>query len=493
MTQPGARCAAILFAVAVLPVSLCAGSDTPVATEPASRPSAVPSAPPSTQPSTTAGSAQAKPLISFGSVTIPIELPTLSGTLVDQFAFTFHGQATSITQGHGDFPAKYSGPHSQTDDSDVETSWTGTLFTGIRLMPGTEIYFNPEVDAGSGIGHVLGIGDFPNGEISHVTTPDPSPQVARLFLRQTFGFGGEQEDIPDGQNQIAEKQDINRLTVTVGKYASSDIFDNNTYAHDARAQFMNLGLIDNTAWDYPADTRGYIEGLSLELNGHDSTVRYGIFREPKRANGEQLDDRWDRAFGQVVEYEQRFTLFGHPGAIRPMGYLNFANMGSYREALDDMPVDPNVIATRSYSHKKYGVGVSAEQEITSDLGIFARLGWANGQSEEWAFTEVDRMASLGLSLKGASWGRPDDVVGLGGVIAGLGKDHRDYLAAGGIGGFLGDGRLSYAPEQVVEIYYLVGLTKNIFLTGDYQFIDHPGFNSDRGPISVGSFRFHFEF
>jgi high affinity Mn2+ porin len=176
-----------------------------------------------------------------------------------------------------------------------------------------------------------------------------------------------------------------------------------------------------------------------------------------------------------------------------MGFINFAHMGSYREAIERMPVDPRVTSTRSYSHPKYGLGVSAEQEIASDLGIFARAGWSNGQSEEWAFTEVDRSASLGLSLKGASWGRSTDIFGLGGVISGLSKDHRDYLAAGGLGGFLGDGRLNYAPEQILETFYMVGLTKNMFLTFDYQFVNHPGFNADRGPISIGAFRFHFEF
>jgi high affinity Mn2+ porin len=439
----------------------------------------------STQPSTTSTAPTAPPILP--------EIPSLSGVLFNRFPYSLHGQATSVTQGHGDFPAKYSGAHSQTSNNDVETSWTGTLFTGIRVTNGTEIYCDPEVAAGRGIGHVLGIGDFPNGEITRVTSPEPSPYVARLYLQQTFGFGGPQEDIPDGQNQIAGKKDISRLTVTVGKFAASDIFDNNAYAHDPRSQFLNLGLVDDTAWDYPANTRGYTDGLTLELNSANSTLRYGIFREPKVSNGTQLDNRWDRAYGQALEYEQRFTLNGHPGAIRPMGYINFAHMGSYHEAIEQMPVDPDVTTTRSYSNPKYGFGVSAEQELTSDLGVFGRLGWANGQSEEWAFTEVDRMGSLGLSLKGTSWSRPDDTVGLAGVIAGLAKDHRDYLAAGGLGGFLGDGKLSYAPEQVLEVYYLATVTRNIFLTVDYQFVDHPGFNSDRGPISIGAFRFHFEF
>jgi high affinity Mn2+ porin len=168
-------------------------------------------------------------------------------------------------------------------------------------------------------------------------------------------------------------------------------------------------------------------------------------------------------------------------------------MGDYRDALIASPVDPDVTKFRGYSHPKYGFGVSAEQSLTDNLALFGRAGWNNGQSESWAFTEVDRTLSLGLSLKGASWNRPNDVLGLAGIMSGLSQDHRDYLAAGGLGFELGDGALRYAPEEVIETYYLVTVTKNLFLSGDYQFIDHPGYNADRGPVSVGGVRVHIEF
>jgi high affinity Mn2+ porin len=434
-----------------------------------------------------------RPLISFSTVVIPIELPSLSGRLVDQFQYSFHGQATITPFFHGDFPSGYQGPHSFSSNYESATAYTGTVFAGIRVLPGTEIYFNPEVTAGRGLSGVLGLGDPPNSDSRSVATPDPAPDVARLFLRQTFGFGGEQEDIVDGPNLIAGKQDINRLTVTVGKYAASDIFDNNAYAHDGRSQFMNWGLSDDNAWDYAADAEGYTDGLTLELNQKFNTIRYGIFRPPALANRGQLDTHYDRAFCQVVEYEQRYTLGGQAGAIRPMFFFNYAHMGDYRQAIVADPTDPDVTDFRSYSHPKYGFSVSAEQAITADLGIFGRAGWNNGQSESWSYTEVDRGISLGLSLKGARWNRPSDTVGLAGVMSGLSKDHRDYLAAGGLGFELGDGRLNYAPEEVIETYYSVVLTKNLFLAADYQFIDHPGYNADRGPVSIGGLRVHFEF
>jgi high affinity Mn2+ porin len=435
------------------------------------------------------------PAVAFATTQVSFEIPTLSGTLIDRFQYTFHGQATSTTQYHGDFPSPYQGPLSFTDAHEVETSYTGTLFMGMAVRPGTEIYFNPEVSAGSGLSGVDGLGDPPNGETPRVSTPEASETVARLFLRQTFGFGGPQEDVSDGVNQIAHKQDISRLVVTVGKYAVNDILDNNTYAHDPRSQFTNWSLWEDTAWDYPADTKGYTDALSLELNQQNWTLRYNIARPPSTANGGQLDTHWTRAFDQTVEFEQRYHLGDHPGAIRPMGYINYAHMGDYRDAIDAAAAGgyPDVTATRSYSHPKYGVGCNFEQEITTDIGIFGRAGWNNGQSETWAFTEVDRTASLGVSVKGTLWNRPGDVFGLGGVISALSQDHRDYLAAGGLGFALGDRRLNYAPEEVLETYYFIPVTKNLFLTFDYQFIDHPGYNADRGPVSIAGFRAHVEF
>jgi high affinity Mn2+ porin len=444
-----------------------------------------------------------QPLIAFSTFTIPIELPSLSGRLFDQFQYSFHGQTTIIPQFKGDFPSAYQGPNSFTSTKEIETSYTGTLFMGVRIYPGTEIYFDPEISAGTGLSGVVGLGDPPNGETPRISTADPSPTVARFYLHQVFGFGGEQEDITDAANTIAGKVDVNRLTVTVGKFAANDVFDNNTYAHDPRSQFMNWGLWEDTAWDYAANTKGYTDGLTLEWNQKYSTLRYGIFRPPENANGGQLDPHWNRAFDQVLEFEQRYTIASQPGVIRPMFYFNYAHMGDYRNAIDASstvaasidasPGAPNVISTRSYDHPKYGLGANFEQSLTSELALFGRAGWNNGQSESFAFTEVDRTVSLGLSLKGNRWNRPNDVIGVAGLMSGLSKDHRDYLAAGGLGFELGDGRLNYAPEEVIEAYYQLVVTKNFFLTADYQFIDHPGYNADRGPVSVGAARIHFEF
>ena len=439
-------------------------------------------APPSTQP-----------LLGFTTRTVPIELPSLSGRLPGEFAYSFHGQTTIIPQFHGDFASPYQGSQSFEPNKELATSYTGTLFMGVRLRPGTEVYFNPEVSAGLGLSTVLGLGNPPNGDVPRLPNTDPLAYVARLYLHQSLGFGGEQDEVADGANVIAGRQDVNRLIVTVGQLAANDIFDGNLYAHDPRSQFMNWGLWENTAWDYAGDIQGYSQGLALELNSKAHTLRYGIFRPPQNANGGRFDTHWNRAFDQVAEYEQRYNIAGLAGAVRPMIYINYSHMGDYRQAVLASPIEPNIIAYRSYSHPKYGAGINFQQCLTHGLSIFGRAGWNNGQSESFAFTEVDRMLSLGLSLRGGTWERPDDVIGIGGVLSGLGKDHRDYLAAGGLGLQLGDGRLSYAPEEVIEAYYQMVLTRNLFLSADYQFLNHPGFNADRGPVSIGAARVHLEF
>jgi high affinity Mn2+ porin len=293
-------------------------------------------------------------------------------------------------------------------------------------------------------------------------------------------------------NQVAGTRDIDRITFLIGKMAFTDIMDNNKYSHDPRTQLMNWSMMNNGAWDYPADVRGYDYGMAVDFNQKNWALRYGIFGEPDVANGESIDDHVLKAHGQALEWEGRWKVNGHPGAIRLMSYLNQAHMGDYREALQEMPVDPNVTLTREW-RVKYGFGANLEQELTKDLGLWARLGWNDGQTETWAFTAIDDTAAIGLLLKGTQWHRPEDEVGLGLVINGLSAAHREYLAAGGLDFIIGDGRLNYAPEEILETYYNLELSKSATFTGDFQFVNNPAYNEDRGPVAIASLRVHFEF
>lgn len=410
--------------------------------------------------------------------------------------FSVHAQGTVISQKHDIFPAPYTGPFDVPPHEGWKTSITGTLFLGARLPWKTgEFYLNPEVSGGEGFGGVKGIAGFPNGEISRVGTPEPEPYIARAFFRQDFGLGGEREHIDSGQNQLAGFRDVSRVTLTFGKMAATDTFDNNSYSHDPRSQFMNWALMDNGAWDYPADTRGYTYGGSIELIQPMWAVRYGAFAMPREANGSTIDWNVPKAMGHVFEFEPHWSINEQTGAARFMAYLNTAHMGNYQEAIEHPGPNgvPDITLTRTYD-VKYGFGVSAEQAITKELGIWGRIGWNDGHTESFCFTEIDRTGSFGISLKGSRWHRPNDVVGAAFAINGVSKSHRDYLGAGGHGFIIGDGRLPhYAPEEDFEGYYLLNLFEHVFVTVDGQIIDHPAYNADRGPILIAGVRVHVEF
>jgi high affinity Mn2+ porin len=409
----------------------------------------------------------------------------------------YYGQTTVITQHNDSFHSPYQGPNSFLSQEETATSATATLMLGGKLWKGGELYFDPEIACGRGLSDVFGMPAFPNGDITRVGRLEPTPYVARLYASQTIGFGGETENIAAGPNQLAVTKDISRFTFTVGKFALTDFFDNNAYAHDPRSQFMNWALMYNAAWDYAADVRGYTLGGVCELNQKDWALRYGITAEPLVANGSDYDMDFGVAHGQQVELEERYKINDRPGKLRLMTYWNRANMGNYRESIAQglaAGTTPDITASRNYEHVKYGFLVNIEQEINDDLGAFCRLGWDDGQSETWAFTECDRTAACGILLKGASWHRPQDQIGLGIVIDGISSSHAAYLAAGGLGYELGDGKLNYNPEMVLETYYRFELKKDaIWVTPDFQFIADPGYNADRGPVEVFGLRVHAEF
>ncbi|HEY0455493.1 MAG TPA: carbohydrate porin [Verrucomicrobiae bacterium] len=376
--------------------------------------------------------------------------------------------------------------------NEVKETVSLDLYAGVRLWHGAEFHVDGLMWQGFGLSATHGAEAFPNGEAFRVGTKVPNVTFARAFIQQTIGLGGEQEVMEDDALQLPRKEDVSRLTLTLGKMSAKDIFDNNTYANDPRSQFMSWSLMANAAWDYPADALGYITGFAAELNQPTWALRAGLFQMPRSANGVALDPNYLDAWGLIGEFERRFAICEHPGAIGFMAYLNRAHMGSYQESLDAPARPVDIQATRKYRYK-FGFGLNAEQEITKHLGAFFRLGWSDGQNEAWAFNDVDRAASFGLSLKGAMWRRPNDTVGLAGVINAASTVHQEFFAVGGVGILAGDGKLSYGLEKSMETYYDFELCKHAHATLDYQFITNPAFNRDRGPISVISARLHWSF
>jgi len=406
---------------------------------------------------------------------------------------SLHWQLTYNLLGHGAFPSPYEGANSFQSRKETRGSLSTTLFAGHRLWKGAEGYFDLEAMAGGGLSRVNGLLSPPNGESYRLSSSSLKGYVARAYLRQIWSFGGRREGVEDAQNQIAGWIPSRRLVLTAGKFSVTDFFDRNRYAGDPRTQFNNWSLWANTAWDYPADTRGYTWGLVLELAWDQWAVRLGSFMEPAEANGMSLDHRISHAHGDAIELEHRQRLAGRDGAIRFLLYENHARMGSYREALLRDPTSPDVTATRRAGRTKWGLGLNLEQAISQHAGLFMRAGWNNGKTETWAFTEVDRTISVGLSVDGTRWGRPADQAGIGCAVNGLSGDHRAYLAAGGLGFELGDGRLTYAPERVVDTYYSWAFSPHFALSVEVQRYTNPGANVSRGPVTVYGLRLHSEF
>jgi high affinity Mn2+ porin len=410
----------------------------------------------------------------------------------DAGAWSVHGQTTLVEEWHYGFPSPYQGRESLQGGEEDKHTLSATLFVGRGLWKGAEIYVDPEVTQGNGLSGTQGIAGFPNGEATHASGNSPSYDTARLFFRQTIGLGGETEKIEDDENQIACTQDIDRVVLTAGKFAATDVFDDNAYSHDPRTQFLNTAIMDSGAWDFPADTKGYTDGFTAELNRKTWAAHFGSFMEPAEANGSVLDKHILKAWGQILQWDWRYSLGSRAGTLRSFFFLNRADMGSYAKATDGPAAVVSVAQTRTYRFKE-GWGISWDQELAPNLGAFGRLSWNDGRTETWAFTEIDSSAAAGLSLKGAAWGRADDTLGLAEVVDGLSPQHRRYLAAGGYDFSIGDGRLDYSTEDITECYYAWQPVPWFSLSSDFQFVANPAYNRSRGPVSVFGIRAHCAF
>ena len=406
-----------------------------------------------------------------------------------------HAQTTFLPQGYPAFRSPYAGTNSLPGGGQLQETWTTTAFLGVRLWRGAEFYFNPELAEGFGLNGTLGIAGFPNGEAQKAGAAFPKIRPQRYYIKQTFGLGGEQEDVADGPNQLAGKRDIDRVTLIVGRFAVGDFFDNNAYAHDPRADFMNWALWESAAYDFPADLPGYTRGAVVELNRKDWAVRAAVIEVPSAPNSDVLTFKTG---GTIVEFEERHTIFDQPGKLRLGAFGNQGHTGNYRDALAIVAADPTldinaVMTSIQHTNPKYGFYANLEQQIARDVGLFARASWNDGQNQILSFTDIDRSLAGGVSIKGSYWGRPNDTIGIGGAVNGLSAAHRDFLAAGGIGLLIGDGQLNYGTERILEVYYAYSISKNLTFTADYQLITNPAYNADRGPVSIFSGRLHREF
>lgn len=409
-------------------------------------------------------------------------------------AWNVHGQFTFIEQGYPAFRSPYEGANSLSGANQAKNTVSSTAFIGVRPWDGTEIYINPEITQGFGLSDTLGVAGFPNTEAQKAAFPMPRFDMARVYVQQTFGLGGEQETIEDGPNQIAGAKDISRVTITAGRFAVTDFFDNNAYANDGRTQFLNWQLFCCGAYDWTMDQVSYTWGAMAELNQKIWAFRAGYFLVPVVSNVDEYDMNFPD--GEYIgELELRYSLFSEPGKLRLMAWANRANMGSYAAALAEpvtLATYPDITLVRQI-RTNYGFNANLEQAITDNLGVFARASWSPGLDEIIAWTDCDESLSVGAQIKGTSWGRPDDKIGVASVIDGLSSEARAYFAAGGLGVLIGDGALDYRPEKILETYYSYSLNRWSSLTFDYQFVDDPAYNADRGPVHIFAGRYHAEF
>jgi high affinity Mn2+ porin len=408
--------------------------------------------------------------------------------------FALHGQATYGEQWTDGFHAPYAGTNSLSPQSSRETTDV-TLFLGAKLWKGAQAWVTPEIDQGFGLDGTLGVAGFPSGLAYKVGAHAPYFRLPRAFVRQTINAGGSIESVEGLADQLAGSRSSDRWVITLGKFSVTDIFDTNQYAHDPRADFLNWAVVDTGTFDYAADSWGYTVGCAVERYIGAWTFRAGVFDLSDVPNSEALEHGFHE-FQLDGEIERRYQLFGHTGRVLVTAFDSRGRMALLEDAIDRALATgtiPDPAAVREYRSRP-GIGVSLEQPITSDLGVFARAGKGDGNVEVYEFTDIDRSVALGASLRGTRWQRPADKLGVAVVDNGISAIREEYLNLGGLGILVGDGRLPHpGAEQIFETYYSVAALSWFHVSVDYQWLKNPGYNTDRGPVSIFGLRLHAQF
>ena len=454
----------------------------------------------------------------------PGDQPTLMKSLaskglhdLEDESWNAYGQFTYISSWKPSFPARYTNLNGSINSllPEAERSFTGTatLFLGVRPWGGAEFFLVPEVVSERPYSQLRGLGAaIQNFELQKGGSATPHLYRSRIFLRQTVGLGGDRIRRESGPMQLGATVDSRRLVFSAGQFTILDFFDKNAFGIDPRQGFLGLGFMTHGAYDFASDARGYSYGAVAELYWDEWAIRVARLTPPKEPNQLPVDFRFTTYFGDQVEIEHKHQLLGQNGTIRLLGYRNRENTGRFTDAIAAFQADPSKNATTcpgfNYGSNnagapdlcwvrkpniKLGIGLFAEQSLGHDIGVFTRAMYSDGQTEVGAYTSTDRSFSVGLLGKGSSWSRPGDVAGAGVNLGWISKAHAEYLALGGVDGFVGDGAITQAAESAIDFFYSLKLQSNFWLTGDYQHIANPGFNADRGPVNVISVRVHAEY
>lgn len=408
------------------------------------------------------------------------------------------GQVNIISQWHPAFRSPYQGTNSLSPEAQDASSRVLTLFTGLRLSHTTALLCDVQETGGHGLGEALGLAGFTNLDVVRNPTLSKTPYIARLMVHQIIPLGRPKK--PAAQNPFSVFRELpeRRLELRFGKFSLADFFDVNAYGSDTNLQFMNWTVDNAGTYDYAADTRGYTFAAMLEYHDYWGAVRFAEALMPKVANGINLDADLSRARAENIEFEfQRKLIRNQTGVLRVLTFINHGNMGDYQQAIDNslagLTPKPDITAHPLQTTIKYGFSANFEQPLTDWMGVFGRWGWNEGQHESYAYTEVDQTAQVGVGFNGKSWRRKWDRAGAAFVSNGISRGHQEYLALGGEGFLLGDGRLNYGRENILETYYTAHLWRGLYPAFGLQHLNNPGYNRDRGPVLVPSLRLHVEF
>lgn len=424
---------------------------------------------------------------------MPAMIPHLSNT-----RFWLSGQSNFIFQTHPPFHADYSGKNSLSADYEKATSRVLTLYTGVRLNDSAEVLVDIEEAGGAALSTGLGLAANTNLDIVRNPQLSKAPYLARGMIHKVFALSDDKIENERSSLSLFDELPRRRLEIRFGKFSMVDFFDQNSVGSDTRFQFANWTVDNNGAYDYAADTRGYTVGFTADYEDRNWGFRFAEALMPKVANGIDLVWKPWQAHAENFEYELRHGFIPKKaGVVRALAYTNYANMGIYRDAVaqfeQGLVPAPDITNHPWHITRKYGFGLNVEQNLTQNLTAFGRFGWNNGKTESFAYTEVDQTFAGGLGANGALWHRRFDRAGVAFVSNAIAKDHQIYLADGGDGFLLGDGRLNYGREKIVETYYTAHVWRGIYVAPGLQHINNPGYNRDRGPVIVPTFRVHLEF
>jgi hypothetical protein len=410
-------------------------------------------------------------------------------------------QATGIYQNMPSFHSPYQGGNSLSFRDNQGQKFTDTygIYFGSQITNNLQAYCDIEMFRGHGISEGMGLGGYVNGDLVRAGPANlgPEPYLARLYLRYLIPLSQKKADpATPAVGQLPGVEPSERIEIKFGRFAATDDIDLNRYANNQRTQFLNYAFLFNPAWDYSSDTRGYSQGIMTALVEPRWRLTFSYFQINTIANGMDLDWRLGKTGGYNLELAIKPSQFGT--VVRFLGYYNQGNMGRYRDALEiaaEHSTTPDVIVLDETIHRKYGLGINLEQPLADngETGLFARAGWSDGHTTAWSYTEADQHLSIGAQINGVHWGRSEDCLGIAFGVQGISDLHKRYLADGGMGMLVGDGKLRYGLEQVFETYYRVQLGRYIQISPDFQYIWNPGYNRDRGPVQVYGLRLHLSY